>query len=286
MRINLISSLSEDSRLEAITSHNDVCAWFLHKALVEAGVDARLIKESRILKEVVPETDHTIVVSEAAYTRMRNEDRYTQRLRAPTIGKLTCYINTDKLKGNDRFFDYCFTHIGPVVYHPEKYICAGWGVSPDYSYPEQREKAAFLDSKNTQPRKMRKIGKVLQIYDRVLTKLDVKTHNLVVIYNKSGGLPYPNYQAILRKCHYFLCTHVGEGGLNWLEAAACGALLVVPRVLLRKRTLSLLNHRVWSTEEELVNILQEDVNIEANRQRALEHTWDKVAKRILDVLIS
>ena len=50
--------------------------------------------------------------------------------------------------------------------------------------------------------------------------------------------------------------------------------------------MSLLNHRVWNTEEELISILQEDVDIEANRQRALEHTWDKVAKRILGVLTS
>ena len=285
MRINLISRLNDTSRLETLTFHNDICAWFLHKALIDAGVDSRLISDSKRVKSPQPETDHTIVVSEAAYIRMRNEGGYTQRMRASTMGKLTCYINTDKLRGNDRIFDYCFTHIGPVNYRPEKYIYAGWGVDPDCSYPEQNEKAAFLDSKHQHPRKLRKIRKAYQTYDRVLSEHDIKIHNPVIAYNESRRrLPYPDYQAILRKCHYFLCTHIEEGGLNNLEAAACGALLVVPRALYRKRTMSLLNHRVWSTEKELRNILHEDVDIEANRRRALEHTWDHVAQRILSTL--
>jgi len=286
VRINLVGDLHEDSHLERITAPNQVYAWFLHKAFVENGVDARLVSGSTLLKKIPPKTDHTIVISSAASPMIKNMG-YIQKLRSSTAGKLTLYMNIDKLRGrSDRHFDYCFTQIGPTIYRPEKYICVGWGVDPNYSYPEQNEKAAFLNSKASHPHMLKKVRKTYQIYDSVLSKLNIKIYNLVITYGKSKRLPYPDYQVILRKCHYFLCTHYGEGGLDRLEAAACGALLVIPAKLYRKRTMNLLNHRVWNTEEELISILQEDVDIEANRQRALEHTWDKVAKRILDVLIS
>ena len=284
MKINLVGELDENSRLEQISSPSQVYAWFLHKAFIENGVDVSLINESTLLKEDPPETDHTIVVSSAASYMMRDVS-YIPKLRASTAGKLTCYMNIDKLRGG-WFFDYCFTQIGPVSYRPEKYICVGWGVDPHYSYPEQDQKAAFLDSRNPHPQKMKKMGGAYQTYIDVLLKLNIKTYNPVPIYGKSKRLPYLDYQAILRKCHYFLCTQFGDGGLSRLEAAACGALIVVPTTLYRKRTMNLLNHRVWRTEEEFENILHEDVDVEANRQRALEHSWEKVVKRILEVLNS
>lgn len=286
LRINLISELDENSLLKQVVRPNQVYAWFLRKAFVENDVDARFICGSNIPKTNLPKTDHTIVISSAASPMIKNME-YIQKLRSSTAGKLTLYMNIDKLRGgNDQHFDYCFTQIGPTIYRPEKYVCVGWGVDQNYSYPEQSEKAVFLGSKASHPQMLKKVRKAYQIYDSVLSKLNIKTYNPVIAYGKSRRLSYPDYQAILRKCHYFLCTHYGEGGLNRLEAAACGALLVVPRVIFRKRTMSLLNHQVWRTEEELTNILHEDVDIEANRQRALEHRWEDVVKRIMGVLDS
>ena len=287
MKINLIGNIYENSHLETITTSSEVHAWFLHKALVEDGVDARLIHVSKLLKGVLPKTDYTIVVLPMDFVCILEEGGYLQKLRLTTTGKVVCYMDTDKLRGDsDQSFDHCFTRIKPRSSCPEKYIHAGWGVDPDYSYPEQDEKAAFLDSKVLSPQMTQKAENIYQIYDNVLSKLDMKIYNPVVTYNRSKRLPYPDYQSILRKCHYFLCTHFGEGEANHLEAAACGALLVVPLKLYRKRSMKLINHRLWHTEEGLIEALNEDVDIKANRQRALEHTWDKVAKRILDVLRS
>jgi len=284
LKINLISDLDENHRLETITTANQVYAWFLRKAFVENGVDARLVRESKILTEMPPKADHTIIISSVA-SYLQKDVEYIQKLKSSTAGKLTCYMNINKLKIGDRRFDYCFTQIEPRSRRPKKYVCVGWGVDPHYSYPDQNEKAAFLDSKVLYSQRMeKKARKVYQIYDSVLPKLDMKVYNPVPIYNESERLPYLDYQAILRKCHYFLCTQFGEGGLNRLEAAACGALLVVPAKLYRKRTMQLLNHRLWHTKEELIEVLNEDVNIEANRQRALEHRWEDVVKNIVGVL--
>jgi hypothetical protein len=281
LRINLISGLDEESAIESVYTPNQVYAWFLRKGFIENGVDARLINESNLLE--ASQTDHTIVVSSASSYRLRDA-AFIQKLRSSTTGKLACYMNIDKLRGVDRYFDYFFTQVGPVQYRPEKYICAGWGVDPSYSYPEQGGKAAFLDSKTLHPRQMRKVKKAYQIYDDVLPRSGVTVYNPVRVYNESDRLSYPDYQAILRKCHFFLCTQYGDGGINRLEAAACGALLVVPTTLYRNRTMSLLNHQVWDTEEDLKSILHEEVDVESNRQRALKHRWGAVAKRIIGVL--
>jgi len=281
MKINLISSLEEGWTLDKIISPNQVYTWFLHKAFINAGVDARLVKCNKLKQGHPPETDHTIVISAAAYTYMTTIEGYAERLRESTVGKLTCYMNTDELRYGDHYFDHCFTQIKPRGGRPEKYVCVGWGVDPTYSYPEQKEKAAFLDSRVLHKQSMKTVEKVYQTYDSVLPKLDMKIYIPVPVYNKDPRLPYPDYQAILRKCHYFLCTQFGEGGITRLEAAACGALLVVPAKFYQKKTMRLFNHVVWYTEEDLVKALDEEVDIEANRARALEHRWKDVVKRII-----
>lgn len=281
MRVNLISGLDENSCLETIGTPSQVYAWFLHKAFVEEGIDARLVNTSKLMTGTLPETDHTIIVSSVAHIVSLKKGGYLQKLRTATPGKLTWYMNADKLWGDDdQYFDYCFTQIEPYSQRPEKYVCAGWGVDPTYSYPEQGEKAAFFDSKVFLASTRHKTERAYQIYDSVLPKLNIKIYNPVPTYS-SKRIPYPDYQAILRKCHYFLCTQFGDGGLNRLEAAACGALLVVPAKLYRQRTMRLLNHRVWHTEEELVGILNENVDIEANRERTLKHRWKDVVRRII-----
>lgn len=284
MKVNLVSSVDDDTTIEDVSSPNQVYTWFLHRAFVDAGIDVRFVKGVKLKKENPPETDHTIIISAASLGYMITEPAYAQRLRASTKGKLTCYMNTDELRGGERWFDHCFTQIQVREGRPEKYVCVGWGVDPEYSYPEQDEKAAFLDSKVLHLPNIRGLKKVYEGYDNVLPKLDMKIYNPVPVYNKSPRLPYPDYQAVLRKCHFFLCTQFGEGGLNRLEAAACGALLVVPAKFYRKKTMKLLNHVIWYSEEDLVEVLNEPVDIEANRGRALEHTWSKVAERILDIL--
>lgn len=284
MRINLISSLNEDSLIEEVFTPTQVYAWFLRKAFVENDIDARLINEAAILEVSPPKADHTIVISVAAFMLMMREAGYAQRLKGSTAGKLARYMNVDRLKRKgDRFFDLCFVQIAPAP-NDEKYVWAGWGVDPTYSYPEQDGRAVFLDSKVLASYAMRRAKEVYRIYDQMLPKASVKIYNPIPIYNESERLSYPEYQSILRRCHYFLCTQYGDGGLNRLEAAACGALLVVPWRLYKERTMRLLNHQVWHSAEDLMEILQSDVDIESNRKQALEHRWEDVIRRMVKSL--
>lgn len=284
MRVNLISNLSQNSSLDMISRPNQVYAWFLHKAFISEDIDSRLVNDTKLKQEHPPETDYTIVISAAALKYMIEEKGYAQRLRDSTKEKLTCYMNTDGLRNGEWWFDHCFTQIEPRIKQPKKYVCAGWGVDPEHSYPEQDEKAAFLDSKVIRRRDKRKMKWIYQTYDDVLPNLDLRIYNPSPTYKKAKRLTYPDYQAILRKCHYYLCTQFGEGGLNRLEAAACGSLLVVPASLYVKKTMMQLNHRIWYTGEDLIEVLGEPVDIEANRKRALEHRWSEVVKRMLKLL--
>ena len=88
MRVNLISSLDEDAVLEKLISPNQIYAWFLRDAFTKVGVDAKLVKGRQIINGDPPETDHTIVISTAAYNRMRKLEGYQEKLRKSTGGKL------------------------------------------------------------------------------------------------------------------------------------------------------------------------------------------------------
>jgi hypothetical protein len=283
MKVNLISGLDENAALEKLVSPNQIYAWFLRGSFTKAGVETRLINGRTIITKAPPEADHTIVISAAAYNRMRKFPEYREKLRKSTSGKLVSYVNTDAVE-RAKYFDYIFTQVKPFRNSPDTFIYAGWGVDPEYCYPEQEERAAFLDSM-VYPLNSRTRG-VYETYDRVLPTLDLKIYNPVHTYNNGERVPWPEYQAILRKCHYFLCTQWGDGGLNRLEAAACGALLVVPKKLRRKRTFGSLAHSMWRTGEYLVKILSEEVDVEANRELALRHRWGDVVRRMIEVLES
>ena len=129
-----------------------------------------------------------------------------------------------------------------------------------------------------------KFNKIYDIYKETLPKLRLKTYNPWPTYHGSKRLRWTQVQELLRKTHYYCCTQPGESGLTRIEAATCGALLVVPRPLYKPRTMASLEHRIWDTKADLVKILKTETDPETIRKKALEHSWDKVASRIINVL--
>ena len=122
---------------------------------------------------------------------------------------------------------------------------------------------------------------VFDAYNSVLEKTDLTIYSPVPKYRGRKGVNWTGIQEIMRKCHFYCCTQWGESGLTRIEAATCGALLVVPFDMLRSRTMCSLEYRLWSTEEELIDILASETDIESIRKKALEHSWDKVVGRML-----
>ncbi len=294
MIINLISNFGEDAKLENIRVFNHTVAWFLREALEKKDIEVTFVRDHDLLEKSPPNADHTLVISGTAMYYVAGSPKTMRRYPAlrgktPTIrnkvkkatkGKIAVYLDADYPQWFEHF-DYVFTVVKPRK-HP-KCVYAGWGADPEYCYPKQDEKAVFLDSLMYKFYGGR-FNKIYDIYKETLPALGLKTYNPRPTYHGSKRLPWTQIQDMFRKSHYFCCTGLGESGLPRIESATCGALLVVPKPLYRPRTMASLEHKIWDTKADLAKIRTTETDPEAIRKKALVHSWDKVAARILATL--
>lgn len=298
MIVNLFSYNTETSTPDEFFSFNQVVAWSLYKAFTKIGVEARFIGNGQFEKEDFPTADHSIAISSFTMKAVKDNPILRQKMRDATRGKMTLYLDSDYMDWW-KAFDIIFTVVKPKNKRPE-YVYGGWGADPALFYPEQNEKAIFLDSLMYNKYK----GLYNNFYDIYKELFDIPDQNLssgkryVGTASKVGAtihMPIPTYdkrnfriywpqmQEIIRKCHYYCCTQLGESGLTRIEAATSGALLVVPEALYRPRTMDSLECRRWRTRDDLLDILSMNVDLKANREKALKHSWDKVAERMMKV---
>lgn len=301
--INLLCSIATP-KIDKLFRFNQVVAWNLREAFKKRGYEGRFIyadaKSWRRL-EVPSKADHTIAISGASMLLLRGTGRqgrkysaeiqkeckkYREKIRKSTTGKITMYIDAD-YGGWGGYFDHVFTLVKPLPRSSKKYVYAGWGADPKYYYPQQAgpalPRSIFLDCLMYGYYKG-KYDKIYDTYKQVLSASKINVHNPLADYLKTRRIPWPEMQKILRKCHFYACTQLGEGGLTRIEAATCGAMLVIPRPFYRSRSMGSLEHRIWDTKADLVKILKTKTNPKAIRKKALEHSWDKVASRILKTL--
>lgn len=303
MLINIVSNLGQETPPEKLYNFNQVVAWSLRKAFEKRGIETRFVQDRLMEKGGIPQADHCIVISAKAMVMIRasgqSQKLCYERLRKATTGKMTLYLDSDFGRWG-KIFDCVFTLAKPQRLRPS-YFYAGWGANPEFCYPEQRERSVYLDSLKIPYHN----GKFDDIFDILRDVLKISEHSLettksitqtlpnlnmtlympVPRYNKRFKTIYwPEIQEILRKCHYYCCTQLGEGGLTRIEAATCGALLVVPKALYRPKTMETLEHKIWETKDELLDILSTKTDVNAIRKKALEHSWDKVVDRMLKVL--
>ncbi len=282
MIINLISNLEEGAKLNDLNAYNTVVAWFLREALEKREVECHVLNGRKLLTTPPPKADHTIVFSANAMIQVRSNPDYMKMLRTSTLGTVDLWLDAS-WAGWDRYFDYIFTVAKPYSSIPPQYIHVGYGADPRHLYPEQKEKAVFLDSLMW-GKYNGKYDKVYKLYEKVLSDMGIKVYTPVPVYNKSKRLPWLEMQKIRRKCHFFLVTQLGGFGLGRIEAATCGSLIVQPKPLYRPWLSIDVEMEIWSTRKDLIKILNAPVDVEAIREKALEHTWDKAADRMLRIL--
>jgi len=258
-------------------------AWFLREALKKQHVECRLVYSKDIPTVTVPYADHTLVTSAIAMKAMRKDPEYRERVRGSTKGKLTVYLDAAYAYW-DGIFDRVFTVVEPFGKSSKKYVYAGWGADPQYCYPDQGPRAVFVDSLMYGFYGGR-FDHVYELIDTVLVELSWRVPLQIYCpfpdYHNRKVMTWLEVQQILRRCHFYMCTQDGEGGLTRIEAATCGALLVVPKPLYRHRTMGSLEHAIWTSKEELRQILKSNTDPDAISRKARAHTWDKVASRIL-----
>ena len=282
MRINLITNMEEDAELNDLNSYNTVVAWFIREALQKRGIEGCLVQGRDLLTNPPPKAAHTIVFTNLAMNAVRSNPDYLKTLRKTTKGTVDLWLDA-AWSGWDTYFDHIFCVAKWRCSPSSPYIHVGFGADPRYLYQEQEEKAVFLDTLMWGKYEGR-YDKLYELYEEVLADLDIKVYNPVPTYTGSRRLPWLEMQAVRRKCHFFLVTQLGGFGLGRIEAATCGSLIVQPKRLYRHRLTIDVEMEIWDTREELVKILEAPVDVEANRKKALEHTWDKAADRMIQVL--
>lgn len=284
--INIIADLRDGLSINDILSPFGIYSFFLKKEFEKKGYECNVIKDRELINTDLPIADYSLIVSGSAmhfiYTPEHKIDGYLDKIRKSTKKYVLCYANQESAP-RELYFDFIFTQIKPEISEQcPKHIYAGWGADHQYCYPNQKEKAVYLDSlpygfySNS-------YNNIYDTYKRVLNKSNCKLY-FPRESNASKRISWIEIQKIMRKCHYYCCTQYGEAGLSRLEAATCGALLVIPRVLYKKRTMDLFEHKIWDTEEDLIEILNSKTDIEKIRSKASVHTWDKVVKRIISIL--
>lgn len=294
--INLISNLNTEEGLNSqFFIFNMSVGLFLSKALRKKGVECNIVHDRDF--SAVAKADHTIAISGRSMLLLRGTSQggkeysnevkkqcrnYRRMVKNFTSGKIAIYLDAD-YSGWAEYFDHVFTLVKPMPNASKKYVYAGWGADPEYCYPEHSEKAVFLDSLMYGYYK-EKYNKIYDTYKEILPTSGLKVYNPIPKYHGTKRIKWTEMQEILRKCHFYCLTQPGEGGLTRIESATCGALLVVPEEFSNLRSISSLEHKVWKTKEDLSRILKTETDPQIIRKKALKHSWDKVASRILEAL--
>lgn len=269
--LNIISSLGSDATKDNIGLFNATVAWYLHEEFEKQGYPNRLVCDLDIQ---IPYADNTLVISGLAMLNMRNKPRYRNMVRRATGRKLTVYRDSDFAVG------YPYNRVFTIA-KPSRpgYVYAGWGADSEAYYPDQKEKAVFLDRRHTYNKFPAEMASIYRTYLKVLPKTGAKIYQ-----PPDNNVPTQEWQEMFRRSHYYCCTQYGNAGLTRIEAATCGALLVVPQRLYMPKTMGTLAHAIWKNEAELKKILNTKTDPKAISAQAMEHTWDKAASRIIEGL--
>lgn len=280
MKINLVSNLDADSAYQHLQAYNHIIAWSLREALQEAGHEPMLVCDR--LERDIPHADHTIIISNTAMNRIHDEGWYQAEYRRSATG-LFCLWLDGAFDGSEDPYDRVLT-VAPVPkWVSPKFKQVGWAADPERFRPEQTEPTAFVDTYmygwyNGQ------FDKIYDLMKEALQESGIKTLQPTAQYNQ-GRIHWVDLQEIFRKSTYHIGTQLCHWGWTEIEAATCGSLLVFNRAIHRPDTWpSVLNHELWDTKEELIEILSRPVDVAANRARARENTWQKIVTRIEEAL--
>ncbi len=281
MKINIVSNLGEGFNPDLILQYNTSIAFNLRKALKGAGHEINLVKDH---DNQAPKADHSIVISNWAMNRVRDDPRYLNMLREATDGKLGLWLDAS-FSGMDKLYDVVLTVTPPYEHSSPKFKWVGYAADPTVFYPEQDPRpTAFVDSYAYGWYG----GEYDYVYDILKAVLDVSQIQVlqpIEQYNTGKRIPWPQLAALFRRCHFSIVTQLGHWGLTNIETATCGALLIMPKPMDRPHSWPCdLNHVFWENQADLEEILSRPVDIEANRAKALESTWEKVVDRLTEAL--
>lgn len=280
MKINLVSNLSGNPDVGAIWSYNEVIAYHLRHAIKAKGHEAVCLSHHN---RNFPRADHTIVTSSKCLSYIKSDPEYYRSLRNSATGKLCLWLDSDFGGWYTELFDRVLVVCRQTKKNPLLYRWVGWAADPDVFRSEQTVPVVNVDSY------MRGFydGKYDAVYDLIaeaVQESSLRVLQPIKQYN-TGRVKWREMAAGFRKSSYYVVTQPGYWGLTNVEAATCGAVLLVHRDFDKPRTWpSRLNHEVYNSKDELLELLKAPVDVEANRAVALQNSWEKVAERVLEAV--
>lgn len=193
------------------------------------------------------------------------------------------------------------------VRHHAQNVYIGWAADPALNYPDQdpNDLRILVDHTNYGPNPVDSTVKVLteikEMIDSGLWQerfksvsvrrfdsgrvVDVDFDNLdnIIRYDRTA-IPISEISKEHSRAHIFCVTHPESVGLVVLETAMAGALILSPEGFLPRDRLDTVRAIEWEENINWADVLDQ-IDITASRQKALENSWENVAKRIRSELL-
>lgn len=195
--------------------------------------------------------------------------------------------------------------------YKEKNATIGWASDSDLNFPEKEkeylnvlldhdiygksvgEYTEFMDDLRLQlirlfeeSDKPVKIAKLVDGGIEYITKEQLVSGYVGKPYTKTKNIPYTDIVRYHNAADIFIVTHRESLGLVALEVSLAGAVVVCPTGFLSKCRLNSIIHYEWNIESPLPwNTVLSLANPDKIRNKALQNTWDKMARIIAEVLI-
>jgi len=281
MIFNLVSNLGEGYDPDLILQYNTSIAVSLKAALIAAGHGVNLVKDH---DDRAPACDHTIVISNWAMGRVRDDPIYRVMLKAATKGEFCLWLDA-AFGGMDAMYDLVLTVVPPYPTSGPRYKWVGFAADPTIFKPGQEGRPlAWVDS-YAYGWHQGQFDYVFDILKAVLSVSGVGTVQPLEQYNTGRRIPRAEMAVQMGRCHFSIVTQLGNWGLTNIETATCGALLVIHKDMNREHTWPCeLNHILWENQRDLEEILSRTVDIQANRAKAMEQSWPQVVARMEEAL--
>lgn len=280
MRFNILSTIKEGAQPRDLWSYNQIVAYSLKKGLKTLGHEAILIDDKT---EDFKCANHTIVTSSKVLNQFRRNPGYMRAVANATAGKVCLWLDSDFNGWYTPLFDRILVVCRQHSQDPERFRYVGWAADSTLFKPLQKSSMVAVDTY------MRgfyggRLDHVYDIIESVVKTTKMQVYHPVTQYN-TGRIKWPVLASGLRMSTHYIVTQPAAWGLTNIEAATCGAQLLIHKDLVASKTWpSPLNYWVYGSAEELTELLKRPVDVEANRKLALENTWQKVAMRVVEAV--
>lgn len=244
----------------------------------------------------IPKGDHILSVEQRGWFLRERCPSLWIKVKENITGKVTTICDNNAIIGEE---DYLFYAI-PAP-QKEKSVYVGWAADCDLLYPEkergvlrilidhsyygycQRDLSVEIIKDAMQFAGTYK-GKIIirRFISGGIETVVLDKESRKDIYNRSG-LSYLKACEEYRKADIFIVTHPESLGLSVIENAMAGTYIVAPYNHIKKPLLDSLHAYEFVGKIPWDLVLQQ-LNPELSRYKALEFTWNKVVRKIVETL--